>query len=98
MKFNFKIQQYQTDAVNAVVDVFVGQHRYERTSYIRDLGKRDYLNNLDGQIRANTEDDESESITTSDIDLTGYKNEELELTDEQLLVNIRHLQGLNNIN
>lgn len=27
MKFSFKIQQYQTDAVNAVVDVFKGQVR-----------------------------------------------------------------------
>lgn len=30
MKFSFKIQQYQTDAVNAVVDVFKGQVRLRR--------------------------------------------------------------------
>ena len=40
MKFNFKIQQYQTDAVDAVAQVFNGQRKYERVSYIRDLGKR----------------------------------------------------------
>jgi len=39
MKFNFKIQQYQTDAVDAVVRVFNGQHHYDKVSYIRDLGK-----------------------------------------------------------
>ena len=39
MKFNFKIQQYQTDAVESVVRVFNGQGHYERVSYIRDLGK-----------------------------------------------------------
>jgi len=39
MKFNFKIQQYQTDAVDAVVKVFNGQGHYDRISYIRDIGK-----------------------------------------------------------
>ena len=39
MKFNFKIQQYQTDAVDAVVKVFNGQGFYDKISYIRDLGK-----------------------------------------------------------
>ena len=39
MKFNFKIQQYQTDAVDAVVKVFSGQGFHDKISYIRDLGK-----------------------------------------------------------
>ena len=39
MKFNFKIQQYQTDAVDAVVKVFNGQGFYDKISYIRDKGK-----------------------------------------------------------
>ena len=38
MKFNFKIQQYQTDAVDAVVKVFAGQGFHEGIHYIRDLG------------------------------------------------------------
>ena len=38
MKFNFKIQQYQTDAVNAVVNVFSGQSYRKTSHYIRDLG------------------------------------------------------------
>ena len=38
MKFNFKIQQYQTDAVEAVVDIFKGQGLHERVGYIRDMG------------------------------------------------------------
>ena len=39
MKFSFKIQQYQTDAVNAVVDVFKGQVRpAQDTSYLFDWG------------------------------------------------------------
>ena len=40
MKFNFKIQQYQTDAVDAVVQVFNGQPKYEHTSYNRDMGSK----------------------------------------------------------
>ena len=40
MKFNFKIQQYQTDAVDAVVNVFQGQGYHDKISYIRDVGKK----------------------------------------------------------
>ena len=41
MKFNFKIQQYQTDAVDAVVKVFNGQGYYDNVTYSRDIGKVD---------------------------------------------------------
>ena len=41
MKFKFKIQQYQTDAVEATVNVFAGQPSKTRTEYRRDLGKRE---------------------------------------------------------
>lgn len=34
MKFNFKIQQYQTDAVDAVINVFNGQGFHDKTNYI----------------------------------------------------------------
>ena len=39
MKFNFKIQQYQTDAVESTVDVFSGQPSRDGFQYRRDLGK-----------------------------------------------------------
>ena len=39
MKFNFKIQQYQTDAVDTVVRVFNGQGFHDKVSFIRDIGK-----------------------------------------------------------
>lgn len=35
MKFNFKIQDYQTDAVNVVVDVFKGQEYSKNKLYKR---------------------------------------------------------------
>lgn len=41
MKFKFKIQQYQTDAVRQTVEVFGGQPSKAETKYRRDLGKTD---------------------------------------------------------
>ncbi len=86
MKFNFKIQQYQTDAVDAVVKVFNGQGFHDKINYIRDLGNTEQ--NLSSQVSF----DENEIM-----DDTGYKNELVELSDEQLLQNIQNLQSQNNI-
>jgi len=41
MKFKFKIQQYQTDAVEQTVNVFAGQPSKINVQYRRDLGKTD---------------------------------------------------------
>ena len=38
MKFRFKTQKYQVDAVNSVVDVFSGQPYQQGEEYTRDLG------------------------------------------------------------
>lgn len=90
MKFNFKIQQYQTDAVDAVVKVFNGQGFHDKIKFIRDIGKTKPENMQLG-------------FTEEDVDLydpandTGYKNELVELSDEQLLQNIQNLQSKNNI-
>ena len=40
MKFKFKIQQYQTDAVERTVEVFAGQPSVDNLTYRRDLGKQ----------------------------------------------------------
>ena len=92
MKFNFKIQQYQTDAVDAVVKVFNGQGFHDKVSFIRDLGK---MKSADMQMTLGLTDEEMELYDpTND---TGYKNELVELSDEQLLHNIQELQNANNI-
>lgn len=39
MKFKFKIQQYQTDAVECIARVFDGEPCIDKTSYRRDIGK-----------------------------------------------------------
>lgn len=92
MKFNFKIQQYQTDAVEAVVKVFNGQGFYDKISYIRDLGK---MKASDIQMTLGMEQKEIELYDPAND--TGYKNEQVELSDEQLLKNIHTMQSQNNI-
>lgn len=93
MKFNFKIQQYQTDAVDAVVKVFNGQGYYDRISYIRDIGK---VKSANQQMTFVTNEDEDFDIYDP-LNDTGYKNEVVELSDEQLLKNIQTLQSESNI-
>lgn len=91
MKFNFKIQQYQTEAVDAVVKVFNGQGYHGSKSYIRDRGKiKDYK-----QMTFAEKDEFGEILDPYDD--TGYKNEIIELSDEQLLSNINKIQSENNI-
>ena len=90
MKFNFKVQEYQTDAVDAVVKVFQGQRYHDQISYLRDVGK-----NWRKQIKAEFDKDLQDSIYEDDN--TGYKNEVIQLSDEQLLANIQRLQNQNNI-
>lgn len=92
MKFNFKIQQYQTDAVDAVVEVFHGQVFHDKTKFIRDLGN---MQNDQKQMSFAISDDEINMYDPTDD--TGYKNELVELSDEQLLKNIQNLQSQNNI-
>lgn len=92
MKFNFKIQQYQSDAVDAVVKVFNGQGFHDKISYIRDKGK---LKSAQTQLTLSFEDEFGENLDL--LDDTGYKNEVVELSDDQLLKNIHDLQSQNNI-
>ena len=93
MKFNFKIQQYQTDAVDAVVKVFKGQGFHDKVSFIRDLGK--VTEPVQQQLSFVMQDEYGETDDPSND--TGYKNELIELSDDQLLHNIQELQSQNNI-
>ena len=51
MKFKFKIQQYQTEAVESTVSVFAGQPSKTNAQYRRDLGKQKQ------QLKAEFEED-----------------------------------------
>ena len=76
MKFNFKIQQYQTDAVESTVDIFAGQPSRDGFQYRRDLGK------------------EAAGMLLTEADYAGYRNADIELTDQQLLANVRGMQRI----
>ena len=78
MKFKFKIQQYQTDAVEQTVNVFAGQPSKENALYRRDLGKRMSALAFEGED-------------------TGWRNNDVELNDKQLLENIHKQQVEGNI-
>ena len=64
MKFKFKIQQYQTEAVEQTVNVFAGQPSKTNAQYRRDLGKRK------GQI---TFEEEYVGYRNSDVELQGHQ-------------------------
>lgn len=81
LKFNFKIQQYQTDAVDAVVKVFNGQGFHDKFSYIRDKGKVKKEYGIDGEVISQGNQMSFQTVGTQleydDIDElsdTGYKN------------------------
>ena len=95
MKFRFKIQQYQTDAVDSVVRVFDGQHYSDGVSYIRDLGEQEsVMPPQNGQLSMFPDP----QLTFDDVlDDTGYKNENLRPNADELLQNIRTIQSENNI-
>lgn len=92
MKFSFKIQQYQTDAVDAVVRVFLGQPFQTKVSYIRDIGLKEFQPK---QLSLLPFDDSRNEL--DDAEDLGFKNEQLHLTDAQILQNIQKIQRESNI-
>ena len=85
MKFQFTIQNYQTEAVNSVVKVFAGQPYQERANYRRDTGTQVIDRTLF-------------NINLSDEELyMGFENAKVKLNSEQLLNNIQEVQKDNNI-
>ena len=95
MKFTFKIQQYQTDAVDAVARVFQGQPYNAGVSYLRDIGN---LPSTPQQISVTQSSEDSTQIEFQDaLDDSGFKNEALQLTDEQILHNVQNIQNESNI-
>jgi type III restriction enzyme len=86
MQFKFKIQRYQTDAAAAVTDVFNGQPNQAPFAYLRDTGRK--------QTKNGTE----QLFTLSQFEaVEGYGNAPLELSETQLLANVRSVQRRNRI-
>lgn len=88
MKLKFKIQQYQTDAVESTVDIFNGQPNQGLLDYKMDQGKV--------YVISNGKRIEQKGIRYSEFD-TGYKNGEVVLSEDELLKNIHQIQSQNNI-
>jgi type III restriction enzyme len=80
VKFQFKIQPFQTEAAESVVWIFEGQPKLDDTGYRRDAGIVEHT--------LFTQEDDFE---------TGYRNADIELTNELLLKNIHSVQTKNNI-
>jgi type III restriction enzyme len=89
MKFKFKIQQYQSDAVSSVIDVFQGQEYVKNLFYKTDFIKKGLLFDPinDGKFAA---------VDYSDID-SGFSNNSITISSFQILQNIKKIQIINNI-
>lgn len=97
MKFNFKIQQYQTDAVESIVDVFKGQPYADPVNYRRDIGNV-VKKKIYSQMSFITDDYEQIEFDNMDeADDSGFKNELVALSDTDLFSNIKMVQQNNNV-
>jgi type III restriction enzyme len=81
MKLRFKQQAYQTQAVEAVADCFVGQPRTAGVSYRVDPGRGDALGQRDLPITAEL----------------GFKNSDLALPLGRVLTNVQAVQHRQNL-
>ena len=101
MKFRFKTQQYQVDAVNSVLDVFKGQPYINGEQYTRDLGDDKYrqkgptqqslfdVDYDDNIVIKNKFDDEDDDI--------GFCNATIKIDDNHILNNIKDIQNKSNL-
>lgn len=94
MKLKFKIQQYQTDAVDNTVKVFNGQPNSGLTEYVVDKGKT--YKKVKGTLVEVKKEDLLQFDDDAD-DTTGYKNGDVVLTKDELLNNIHQVQTDSNI-
>ncbi|UWX57516.1 DEAD/DEAH box helicase family protein [Chlorobaculum sp. MV4-Y] len=85
MKLKFKVQPYQTNAVESVVDCFAGQVNTSGIAYRIDPG-------VNKKLLA-----QGPTLPGMDIEQTGFKNSDLQLTDAQLLTNIHAVQRRQNL-
>lgn len=91
MNFQFKIQPFQTEAVQSVVKIFSGQPFSDRVGYTRDLGIRKTQTQPTQITYLPTQEEVSDDIEV------GFKNTLISLSDTDLLNNIHNMQTRNNI-
>jgi len=89
MKLKFKVQPYQTNAVDAVIDCFAGQLPASGVPYLIDPGKEKKRPGVMSNLPGIAEEDDAEE--------TGFRNADIQLSDEQLLKNIQAVQHRQNL-
>lgn len=85
MKFKFKVQQYQTDAADAVASVFEGQPNQGASAYLRDLGTAKRHWGMESGFAFSQGAEE------------GYANAPVALNRDDILANVRAVQRRNQI-
>ena len=85
MKLKFKVQPYQTSAVESVVDCFAGQVNTSGIAYRIDPG-------VNKKLLA-----QGPTLPEMDIEQAGFKNADIQLNDVQLLTNIKAVQRRQNL-
>ncbi len=96
MKFRFKTQQYQVDAVNAVCEVFNGQPYIQNEEYTRDLGARP-VKKQEWNLFSGTDLNENNNIDNDYDDEIGYSNARIKIDKTRLLQNIKGIQNKANL-
>ena len=85
MKLKFKVQPYQTSAVESVVDCFAGQVNTSGIAYRIDPG-------VNKKLLA-----QGPTLPGMEVEQAGFKNADLQLTEAQLLTNIHAVQRQQNL-
>lgn len=93
MKFQFKIQPYQTAAVNSVVDIFKNQPKITEHDYIRDLGIKKKTVQSYSQMNIFNTDTDAEQAESN----IGFRNAPIDTRLVDVLANVREMQTRNNI-
>ena len=88
MRLKFKIQPFQTEAVQSVVDCFIGQEPPTGWTYRIDPGKQHKPTKAEQAKLPGNEIEE---------ELPGWRNADLTISDEKLLENIQAVQRRQNL-
>ena len=86
MKFTFKIQKYQTEAVDALIKCFEGQQFADKVQYLRDKGIMPQVQKTEmeqGELFENEPSATDEELEQAD---NGYRNADLILGEKELLI------------
>lgn len=97
MKFRFKTQKYQVDAVNSIIEVFNGQPYIQGEEYTRDLGIIKHKKDEQMSLFSLSSDGDIKTYLDDDNDDLGYSNALLKIDETRILNNIKTIQNKANL-